>query len=198
MNMRKILFGFYWGHIEQLHLHLFEHIDRSKLTDKLRARATTTPRAKKKHFDEPIWSVCKKSLKAGDLCFLTCFFLHHRIDVDVWMCSFLLFVVVVICLARFSSHCKSARAYYQAMPSILIQQQQQQQQKMKGKKHVLFNTTCFDFPIAIAYIPLQQHRFCSIFIPFCPAFNLYLSAPAPAPASSLTSHVPVFSEQPLT
>lgn len=47
-------------------------------------------------------------------------------------------------------------------------------ERQRKKRHVHFNTTCFDFPIAIIH-SLQQHRFCSIFIPSCPAFTLTVS-----------------------
>lgn len=117
--------------------------------------------------------VCKKYLNAGDLCFLT----FYRIQ---FLLSF--FFSFVRPVFRFTQQ-KCTRLLSNHAESILIQQQQQ---RNEGKKSMYSLTRHVStFQLQLHTYSLQQHRFCSIFIPFCPAFNLSLSPSA----SSRTSHV---------
>lgn len=94
------------------------------------------------------------------------------------------FLIIFICLARFICHIARALTIKpcHAMPSILIQQQQQQQNEGKKCMYSLaWHVSTFQSQLHT--YSLQQHRFCSIFIPFCPAFILSLSL-------SLFTHFP--------
>lgn len=117
--------------------------------------------------------VCKKYLNAGDLCFLT----FYRIQ---FLLSF--FFSFVRPVFRFTQQ-KCTRLLSSHAESILIQQQQQQNEGKKSMYSLTRHVSTFQ--LQLHTYSLQQHRFCSIFIPFCPAFNLSLSPSA----SSRTSHV---------
>lgn len=79
----------------------------------------------------------------------------------------------------FYSHCKSARVLLHPdhAKSISIQlSNNNNSSKLKGKRSMYSLTRHVStFQLQLHTYSLQQHRFCSIFIPFCPAFNLYLS-----------------------